>query len=82
MGTVQDENGDAIIGAYVHVSGLNKGTVTDTNGHFTIEAPRNAILNIRYVGYIPLDYRIQGNDNINIILEEDSHNLNDIVVVN
>ena len=82
MGTVQDENGEPIIGAIVKVLGSTTGTFTDFNGQFSIKAHNNAILNIRYVGYIPLDYRIQGNDNINITLKEDSQIMNDVVVVN
>ncbi|MCE5175194.1 MAG: carboxypeptidase-like regulatory domain-containing protein, partial [Bacteroidales bacterium] len=37
-GTVIDEDGESIIGASVFLDGTSKGTVTDINGNFNIEA--------------------------------------------
>ena len=44
-------DGKPIIGAVVQVAGSKRGTVTDTEGKFTIEAPVGAKVNVLYVGY-------------------------------
>ncbi len=41
-GVVVDDTGMPVIGATVAVSGTGKGTITDINGQFSIEAPEGA----------------------------------------
>lgn len=82
MGTVQDENGEPIIGASVTLLKTTTGTVTDFNGQFSIEVPSNAILNISYIGYQTQEYRLRGSEKIIITLKEDSQIMNDVIVVN
>ena len=50
-GTVNDENGDPVIGATVRVLGTNTGTVTDLDGHFQVSVTQDAQLSISYIGY-------------------------------
>lgn len=60
-GYVRDSNsGEALVGASVAVSGLKTGTMTDANGHFSLTLPGedSVLLNISYVGYLPLGLRI------------------------
>ena len=40
-GTVLDEVGEPIIGASVKIEGTGVGTITDTNGNFSISVPAN-----------------------------------------
>ena len=82
MGTVQDENGEPIIGASVTLLKTTTGTVTDFNGQFSIEVPSNATLNISYIGYQTQEYRLRGSEKIIITLKEDSQIMNDVIVVN
>ena len=82
MGTVQDENGEPIIGASVTLLKTTTVTVTDFNGQFSIEVPSNAILNISYIGYQTQEYRLRGSEKIIITLKEDSQIMNDVTVVN
>lgn len=49
-GNVVDSNNEPVIGAYIQVKGSNKGAVTDLDGHYTIDADKNATLVISYVG--------------------------------
>ena len=49
-GTVVDSNNEPVIGAYIKVKGSSKGAVTDLDGHYTIDADKNATLVISYVG--------------------------------
>ena len=80
-GTVNDEAGEPIIGATVKVQGSNVGAITDFNGNFSVEAPSSATLNISYVGYVPQNIKVNGQNNIKVTLKEDAQMLNDVVVV-
>ena len=80
-GTVQDEAGEAIIGATVKVQGTNNGAITDFNGNFNVQAASNATLNVTYVGYEPQNVPVSGRTNITIVLKEDNTTLNDVVVI-
>ena len=51
-GKVTDETGKGLIGATVLVKGDKLGTVTDVEGHFTLDAPDSCLtLIINYIGY-------------------------------
>ena len=45
-GVVKDKTGEPVIGANVIERGTTNGTVTDLDGRFTLEVPRNAVLQI------------------------------------
>lgn len=51
-GIVKDTNGEPIIGANVTVKGQSIGTITDIDGRFVLDAPKNAVLQITYIGYV------------------------------
>lgn len=79
-GTVRDENGSTIIGANVIVDGTINGTVTDVDGHFSLdEVNPSAIINISYIGYFPL--KVKAESILDIVLREDNNILNEVVVV-
>ena len=80
-GTVNDEAGEPIIGATVKVQGTQKGSITDFNGSFSVEAPSNATLEVSYVGYVTQKVKVGGKSNITVTMKEDAQMLNDIVVV-
>ena len=80
-GTVNDEAGEPIIGATVKVQGTQKGSITDFNGNFSVEAASNATLEVSYVGYVTQKVKVGGQSNITVTMKEDAQMLNDIVVV-
>ncbi|MFA7043307.1 MAG: TonB-dependent receptor, partial [Bacteroidales bacterium] len=80
-GTVIDENGESIIGASVFLDGTSKGTVTDINGNFNIEAPVNGSLKITFIGYSPQTVPIEGNSFIKVTLQENVRAISEVVVV-
>ena len=83
-GTVVDaKTGEAIIGASVQVYGTKKGTITDFDGKFNIEVadPNKSKLQISYVGYKPQQVSIKGQTDLKIKLEDNSQELNEVVVV-
>ena len=80
-GVVSDENGDAIIGATVKVEGTSLGTVTDSNGRYSISLPRDRNqLSFSYIGYLTQTRTVKGSI-LNVTLKEDKTTLNDVVVI-
>ena len=80
-GVVKDQNGDPVIGATVKIVGSKAGTVTDSKGHYSIEAPNGSILSVSYIGYLTKQMRLRGENVVDITLAEDNTTLNDLVVV-
>ena len=80
-GTVTDPNGEPLIGATVMVKGTSKGAATDLDGNYVVDARPGDVLVVSYVGYLPSNVKV-GNDGIvNIQLQENTNNLDDLVVV-
>ena len=80
-GLVTDEKGDPIIGASVVIKGLNTGTITNVDGKFTLETTEQSSIIVSYIGYKTDILTIGGNSNYNIVLNEDSKALDEVVVV-
>ena len=80
-GTVisQDDN-EPVIGASVLVVGTNVGTVTDTNGQFSLTVPAGKnTLRITYVGMEPIE--VSARANMRILLTSDQKALDEVIVV-
>lgn len=69
-GTITDESGEPLIGATVAVQGKNRGTTTDIDGTFTIEADANDVLIVSYTGYVTKEVLLTGADSYNITLSQ------------
>ena len=50
-GSVLDKNGEPIIGASVFVKNSTKGTQTDFDGNFILDANINDVLVVMYIGF-------------------------------
>lgn len=80
-GKVLDEKGEPIIGATVTEEGTSNGTITDYDGMFTLEASKDGILTISYIGYKSQQVSIAGKDMVAVTLKEDMEQLDEVVVV-
>lgn len=80
-GNVVDSNNEPVIGAYIKVKGSNRGAVTDLDGHYTIDADKNATLVISYVGMANQEEKIGNRSQINFVLKDDANDLNEVVVI-
>lgn len=81
-GVVSDANGEPIIGASVMIKGTSTGSVTDLEGNFTIpNVPKNAILQVSYVGYKTATVSLNGKSSVKVTLQEDAAALDEVVVV-
>lgn len=78
-----DVNGSPIIGATININGKAKAAaITDVNGEFSMEAPEGAIVNISYIGYEPLTFKVNATEtNYSLKMSEDAKRLNEVVVV-
>ena len=79
-GTVVDETGEPLIGVSVLVKGTTTGTVTDLDGKFSIDVAQGATLAFSFIGYKEVTVKANGQP-INIVLKEDSEQLDEVVVV-
>lgn len=82
-GTVKDKLGESIIGASVLIEGTSQGTITDLDGNYVIEnipAGKNVLV-VSYVGYQTQKLEINGRSVIDIVLQEDTEVLDEVVVV-
>lgn len=82
-GTVKDKTGETVIGASVRVKGQeSKGSITDMNGKYQIaEVPANATLIFSYIGLREHEVALNGRSVINVVMEEDSKLIDEVVVV-
>jgi len=63
------------------LDGTSIGTISDVDGNFNIEAPENGLVTVTYIGYIPQKIDIAGKSFLNVLLQEDTKILNEVVVV-
>src|SRR5690554_4876658 len=58
QGLITDESKTPILGANVVVKGTTTGTVSDTEGKFTLKVPSgNTVIVVSYIGYQPQEIR-------------------------
>ena len=80
-GLVVDQNGEPIIGANVVVNNdKTRGTITDIDGKFVLQASSKEKLKISYIGFID-KFVLANKSDLKIILKEDTKTLDEVVVV-
>jgi TonB-linked SusC/RagA family outer membrane protein len=77
-GQVSDSQGP-LIGATVMEKGTGNGTITDSDGYFSLNVKPGATLVISYLGYVTQE--ISAGEHLSVILKEDSHVVNEVVVI-
>lgn len=80
-GKIIDENGDPIIGANIVEKSTTNGTVTDVDGNFSLTVENDVVLHISYIGYLAQDINTAGKTSFNIVLQEDTQALEEVVVI-
>ena len=79
-GNVKDTKGETIIGVAIVIKGTTSGVVTDINGNFSIKAAPDNILQFRFLGMKDKDLPIPANHQLNVIMEDDSRVIEEVVV--
>ena len=81
-GQILDETGESLIGATIMIQGTSQGAVANIDGNFEINnVAYNSVIEIKYIGYITQAITYTGQSFLRIILIEDAHLLNEIVVI-
>ncbi|WP_413994414.1 SusC/RagA family TonB-linked outer membrane protein [Maribacter sp. 2307ULW6-5] len=80
-GTVTDGSGLPLPGVNVVVKGTTTGTQTDFDGKYAIVATANNTLVFSYLGQKTVERAVGNNTTINVQMEEDSAQLDEVVVV-
>lgn len=79
-GKVVDDQGQPLIGASVVVKGTTKGTITDVDGKYSLIVPVHSMIQFSYIGYESKDVPVSTTGVMNVVLNQSSRSLNEVVV--
>ncbi|WP_149242330.1 SusC/RagA family TonB-linked outer membrane protein [Dyadobacter sp. 32] len=79
-GVVKDDKGAGLPGVNILLKASTNGTITDTEGKYSINAPSDGTLVFSFIGYAPQEVKIDGRSQIDISLKEDAQNLNEVII--
>jgi TonB-linked SusC/RagA family outer membrane protein len=79
-GNVRGSNGETIPGVGVIVAGTSTGTVTNIDGNYTLEVSADATLLFSFLGYTQQEVPVDGKSVINVVMLEESVEVNEVVV--
>ncbi|MBO9634582.1 MAG: carboxypeptidase-like regulatory domain-containing protein, partial [Chitinophagaceae bacterium] len=74
-------DGKPVVGVSVLLRNTNYGTITNSNGYYSIKVPEKGILRFASVGFEPQEISIEGKQFIEVKLRENTAALNEVVVV-
>jgi TonB-linked SusC/RagA family outer membrane protein len=80
-GVILDNYGDPVIGANVVEKGTANGVISDIDGKFSLSVSENAVLQFTYIGYHAQEVAVKNQTSINIVMQENLHTLDEVVVV-
>lgn len=80
-GTVYDESGQTAIGVAVQIKGTQRGTITDVDGFFEIEASVGNSLIFSFIGYKTIERVITSTAPLLVNLEVEATRMEEVVVV-
>jgi len=81
MGTVKASDGLTLPGVSILEKGTTNGAITDTDGKYSISVSSSAMLVFSYVGMIAQELPAANSSKLDVILQYDSKNLGEVVVV-
>ncbi|WP_350285293.1 SusC/RagA family TonB-linked outer membrane protein [uncultured Croceitalea sp.] len=80
-GTVKDANNVPVPGVNVVILNTTRGTQTDFDGIFTLSVSDGEVLQFSYIGYATQTLIVSGQSSIEIVLQEDTSQLDEVVVI-
>jgi iron complex outermembrane recepter protein len=79
-GTIKNSQGSPVAGASILVKGTSRGTTTDEQGNFTLDANDGDVLVVSAVGFSPTEITIRNESAYSVQLQEVNTALNEVVV--
>lgn len=79
-GIILDDLKEPLIGVNIVIKGSNKGTTTDIDGKFSIDAHIGDKLEVSYIGYTPQIIDVTSSKSVTIILKNESKLVDEVVV--
>ncbi len=80
-GTVSNEEGGPVAGATIIVKDTTIGAVTNSQGHYSIMAPANGVLEISSPGLQTAEVAINNRSVVDVMLTLSSTHLDDVIVI-
>ncbi|ALJ06384.1 SusC/RagA family TonB-linked outer membrane protein [Pseudalgibacter alginicilyticus] len=80
-GTISDKANMPLPGVNVIIANSSKGTSTDFDGKFKITVRSGDVLDFSFIGYIKQSITITNQKTLNVVMEEDTAVLDEVVVV-
>ena len=81
-GTVTDADGAPVPGVTVLVKDIAQGTVTDADGKYSINVRGDyTVLTFSFIGYVTQEIVVGNRTTIDVILSEDTQQLDEVIVV-
>jgi len=74
-------DGEPLIGVNVLVKGTARGTITDLDGNYSIDADAGDVLVFSYTGYKDQEVLIAAQTNVSLSMSEDATVLDEVVVI-
>ncbi|GAB4399222.1 MAG: hypothetical protein OHK0053_19070 [Microscillaceae bacterium] len=78
---IDAQSKEGLAGVSVQIKGTNQGTTSDAGGNFTLSAEANAVLVFSFIGYVPQEVPLNGQNTLRISLKEDNNLLETVLVV-
>lgn len=76
-----DSDGSSLVGVTVLLKGTGKGTITNSDGVYSLNAENGQILVFSYIGFKTQEIAIKGQSVINVTLKEDLKSMDEVVVI-
>lgn len=80
-GVVKSEAGEALPGVSVIEKGTTRGTVTDSEGKFSLDVAGDAVLVFSFIGMTNLEMNVGGRSSLEVTMALDVTELQEVVVV-
>lgn len=79
-GTVKSPDGQVIPGANIGVKTTKAGTISGSDGTYTIKAASDATLQFSFIGCQKLEVPVNGRTTIDVTLKDESEKINEVVI--
>lgn len=80
-GKVTGANGDALPGVNIFIKSTTTGTISDFEGNYRLSVPETSeIMVFSFIGYLSVEEPINNRSVINVVMQEDTRQLDEIIV--